>query len=582
MKRININEILNQKFNDFIVSKPLIIQNLIIAALKKILYIDKINNIIERFEHLDTKHFIMELFEYLNFTFLISNKDLQKIPSQGKVICVANHPIGSLDSLIILKAFLDIRKDVKIVANDVIANLHFLKNHLLPIDLFNKTFQRDNITQINKALDEENAVIVFPAAEVSRLKWFRIKDSKWRNGAIHYAQKSKSPLLPIYIDAKNSILFYIVSIFSKKLSMLLLVHELFNKKNKTVRVIIGDIIPAKVFTSQNLNINYQTKLLKKHVYKLKKNKANVYLTEKSVIHPIDKKILKREIDNSHYLGNIKDNKKIIVTTKQQSPNILCEIARLRELTFRKVGEGTGKMLDLDRFDDVYYHLVVWDENELEIVGSYRIGLGNELLNKLGANGFYTSILFNFSEEFIRNILPNSMELGRSFVQEKYWNTYALDYLWQGIGIYLANNPGIKYLFGPVSISSTYPYHIVGMIIFYFNKWFSDSTALASSKIKFTIPENQRTEYSSLFCASNPKDDYKVLKKMLNLFGYSVPILYKHYSDLCYDDGVRFLDFGVDPDFNNCFDGLILIDISKIKEEKKLRYIKSKCVSEVLT
>ncbi len=581
MRRININEILNQKFKNFIASKPPIIQNLIIAALKKILYVDKINNIIERFEHLDTKHFIMELFEYLNFTFLISNKDLQKIPSQGKVICVANHPIGSLDSLIILKAFLDIRKDVKIVANDVIAHLDFLKNHLLPIDLFNKTFQRDNISQINKALDEGNAIIVFPAAEVSRLKWLRIKDSKWRNGAVHYAQKSKSPLLPVYIDAKNSVLFYIVSIISKKLSMLLLVHELFNKKNKTVRVIIGDIIPAKAFTSQNLNVNYQTKLLKKHVYQLKKKKANVYLTEKSIIHPIDKKILKHEVDNSHYLGSTKDGKKIIITTKQQSPNILCEIARLRELTFRKVGEGTGKMLDLDRFDDVYSHLVVWDESELEIVGSYRIGLGDDLLNKLGVSGFYTSTLFNFSDEFIKSIMPNSLELGRSFVQEKYWNTYALDYLWQGIGSFLANNPDIKYLFGPVSISSSYPNHIIGMIVFYFNKWFSDSSALALSKIKFTISENQRVEYSNLLCADNPKDDYKVLKKMLNLFGFSVPILYKHYSDLCYDDGVKFLDFSVDPDFNNCVDGLILIDISKIKEEKKFRYLKAKQNIEIL-
>lgn len=582
MKQIDLNEIFDQKAKNFLSSKPIFVRNLFFALLKKILYIDKINSIIEKNAHLDTKHFIMELFDELNFSFLISDKDLQKIPSEGKVICVANHPVGSLDSLVLLKAFLDVRNDVKIIANDVIAHLDFLNDFLLPIDLYKKSLQRDNISSINKAFEDEKAVIVFPAAEVSRLKWYRVKDSKWRNGAIHYAQKFKSPVLPVYIDAKNSPFFYFVSLLSKKLSMLLLVHELFNKKSKTIRIIIGDLIPAKTFSSQNLNINYQTKLLKKHVYQLKRKKANIYKTEKSLIRPIDKKLLKHEVDNLSSIGSTKDGKKIFVTTKYKSPNILSEIARLRELTFRKVGEGTGKMLDLDKYDGYYSHLVVWDECKLEIVGSYRIGLGEELLNKYGLNGFYTSTLFNFNELFIKKYLPNSIELGRSFIQEKYWNTQALDYLWQGIGRFLAKNPNIEYMFGGVSLSSNYPPHAAGQIIFYFQKWFSLSKEFASAKKKYFFNSKQIEEYSMIFSGLTAKEDLKILKKMLSLYGYSIPVLYKHYADLCEEGGVNFLDFGIDPDFNNCIDGLILVDVSKIKEDKKKRYLEAEnkiCVLE---
>ena len=271
--------------------------------------------------------------------------------------------------------------------------------------------------------------------------------------------------------------------------------------------------------------------------------------------------------------------KIYLTTRENSPHTLNEIARLRELTFRKVGEGTGKKLDLDKYDSYYSHLIVWDDSELEIVGAYRIGIGAEILNKYGINGFYTSSLFNFNQKFIDEILPNSIELGRSFVQEKYWNTHALDYLWQGIGNFLFKNPEIKYMFGGVSISNSYPNHVIALIVYYFNKWYPAAANLASSKMKLTLKEKQLEEYSHLFFGQNAKDDFKILKKMLHLFGYSVPILYKHYSDLCFDNGVSFLDFSVDPDFKNCIDGLILIDVSKIKEEKKQRYLKPSLQAE---
>lgn len=571
MQAIDINDILNKKFTDYLNSKPLLVKKLLIKLLKKVLYIDKVNMLMEKFGHLNTKPIIMELFDYLNFSFIISNKDLQKIPSEGRVIIAANHPIGSLDSLALLKAVLDIRNDVLIVANDILGSLGFLKEHIIPFNLFHSKIQRNNLNAISLALKEEKAVIIFPAAEVSRLKYFRVQDSKWKKGAVYYAQKHKAPILPVYIEAKNSFLFYFVSMISKKLSTFLLPHELFNKRNKTIRIIIGNIIPAKAFATSNINLNYQTKMLKKHVYRLKKKKGNIFITEKSIIHPIAKKIIKKEVDAAEFLGKTKDNKRIILTTLKQSPNLLTEIARLRELTFRKVGEGTGNMLDIDKYDEHYFHLIVWDDIELEIVGAYRIGLGETLLKKNGIKGFYTSSLFNFTPHFIEKILPNSIELGRSFVQEKYWNTYALDYLWQGIGTYLSKNSNIKYLFGGVSLSSKYSQEIISLIVFYFNKWFSTDENFSYAKNKFIIDKKLIDDYNKIFGGTGVKEDLKNLKKILHQYGYSIPVLYKHYVELCDEGGVSFLDFGIDPDFNNCIDGLILLDVTKIKEEKRKRY-----------
>ncbi len=573
MKKIDLDEIIELRNKNFLAKKPVIIRKIIISLLKKILYIDKINAFIEKHGHLDSKHFIMEIFDYLNYSFLISDSDLQKIPSEGAVICVANHP-SSLDSLVILKAFLELRNDVKIVANDVILNFEYLKDYIIPVDIFNKSFQRKNIELINKALENENAVIIFPAAEVSRLKWLSIKDGKWRNSAVNYAHKFNAPILPVFIDSKNSPLFYLTSIINKSFSTLLLAHEIFNKKNKTTHVVVGDLIPSRSFKESNVGIPYQTKLLRKHIYHLGKKRKKVFTTEKNVIHPVDKKMLKYEVKNSDFIGSTTDGKSIFLTTRANSPNILNEIARLRELTFRKVGEGTGKKLDLDKYDGNYSHLFLWDDANLEIVGSYRIGIGKQIMEKFGINGFYTSSLFNFEQDFIDNVIPYSIELGRSFIQEKYWNTLALDVLWQGIGQFLNKNPQIKYMFGGVSITSNYSNQAMAWTIYYFKKWYSNQNSLALSKTQFIFKNRQLEEYPHLFFGKDSKEDFKILKKLLHLNGYSVAILYKHYSDLCTENGVSFLDFGVDPDFKNCVDGLILVDVTKIKDEKKERYLRT--------
>lgn len=550
----------------------LLMKKVVLRTITRILYLNRVEKFLQTNSHLEEKQFINQLFDDLNFSYLISSRDLQKIPAQGRLICVANHPIGSLDALSLLKAFLEVRRDVKIVANEVLYSIEPLRGLLIPVKLDSTAAQKNSIVAIQQALQSECAVIIFPAATVSRLSGLTIVDSKWHKGSIRFASRFNSSILPVHIEARNSIFFYVLSVVSKKFSTLLLIHELFNKKNQSITIRIGDVIPAKAFSSPIIDNDYQTKLLKKHVYQIGKGKKGIYTTEINIIHPIDRKLLKTELNNSQFLGVTRDNMKIYLTTRSESPNTINEIARLRELTFRKVGEGTGKNHDLDKFDHYYSHLVLWDDTELEIIGSYRIGNGNQIMSTLGQEGFYTSTLFKYSPDFKEKYLSNSIELGRSFVQNRYWNTNALTYLWQGIGTYLQSDPTIKYMFGGVSISNAYPPAAKEMIVYYFNKWFEDKDELAESKRQYNVSERQSIKYQNIFNSGTAKDDYKILKKMLKPYGFTIPVLYKHYSDLCDTGGVRFLDFGTDPDFENCIDGLILVEVDLIKEEKKQKFL----------
>lgn len=570
MQKIELAHILKEK-DIYIFRKHPFINNFLISLLERILLIKRVNNFIEKNSHLDTVTFIKELFDSINFSYLISSNEIERIPAEGRLICVSNHPIGSLDGLSLLKAFLEVRNDVKIIANDVLIALDIIKPYILPVNIFSlSTSKREYITTIKTALENECAVIIFPAASVSRLNWFRIMDSAWHKGAISLARKYSCPILPVYIEGKNSTLFYLVSLISKNISTLLLSYEMFNKKDRSIRIKIGELIPNKAFSNSYINDTYNIKLLKKHVYLFGKKNKTVFKTEKNVVHPVDRRFIKRELNNSRLLCSLNDKMQIYLTNKNDSPHCINEIARLRETTFRKIGEGTGRKLDIDKFDCHYSHIILWDDVELEIVGSYRIGNGKLILNNIGLGGLYTASLFNFSPEFETDYIPQSFELGRSFIQKKYWNTKALDYLWRGIGTYISLNPEIKFLFGAVSISNSYPEPAKKMIVHFYQKWYSSKVQLVESQNKYIAKLDH--EFSKLFNGNSSRKDYLILKNILKSMNSSVPVLYKHYTDLCDDGGVRFLDFGVDPDFKNCIDGLILVDIEKIKNEKKKKYI----------
>lgn len=263
-----------------------------------------------------------------------------------------------------------------------------------------------------------------------------------------------------------------------------------------------------------------------------------------------------------------------LTTLNESPNTLNEIARLRELTFKRVGEGTGGLLDIDKFDEHYHHLILWDPKEIEIVGAYRIGIGKDILKDHNIDGFYTSTLFDFTDTFIAGYLPFAFEMGRSFIQPKYWRTNALESLWHGVGAIVKLNPEVRYLFGAVSISGIYKEEAKNAIIYFYKKWFSSKYDLAKSKNRFIIPGKSLEDFQNILTGDTQKEDYLILKSILKPMGHSIPVLFKQYTDLCDNGGVQFLDFGIDELFGGCVDGLILVDLNYVKKDKLERYSKT--------
>jgi putative hemolysin len=572
MNLINIEEIILKKNISFLKNFPLLFRKFIFFLINKILYTSRVNGFISSHNDKIDIEFIDEIFEYLDFSYAVSKKDRDKIPSEGSLIVIANHPLGGLDGLVLLKMISEVRKDVKIIVNDVLMNLDNLKNLFLPFDIFSQSPQKSNILEITKAIKNQEVIIFFPAGEVSRFGINGIKDSSWHKGFLTFAQKYNVPIQPVYINAKNSKLFYFVSLISKKFSMFLLPKELFNKAEKTITIKIGNTISPKVINSGISQEKLLLKLIRKHLYAIGKNKKEIFKTEKNIIHPLDRKTIRNQLQKGELLSVTEDGKAIFLIDYYNNYDVIMEIARLREITFRKVGEGTGYKYDRDIFDKLYKHIVLWDETELEIVGSYRIGVCKEVIDKSGINGLYTSTLFNFSNKFA-DMLPYSIELGRSFVQAKYWNSNALDYLWQGIGAYLFHHPEVSFMFGGVSLSSSYSTEARNLMVYFYRKWFGDTSNLVVSKNRFEISNKNIEELQAIFNKDDYKEELKLLKSRLKVFGYSIPTLYKQYSELCDAGGVKFLDFGIDNDFQSCIDGFILVNVDMIKEAKKKRYIK---------
>lgn len=569
MTNLDLRSIIEEKAPDFLTKAHPFFMDMIIKIVERIIRLDSINKFL-RTHHQNGFEFIEELFDYLDFSYFVTSKDIKKIPAQGKLIIVANHPLGALDGLALLNIIGEIRQDVKIVANDVLMNIDNLHELFLPYNVFSHSMQKENIKKIEKALENEEAVIFFPAAEVSRMTYRGIRDKKWNKGAVRFAQKFNCPVLPIHINARNSLIFYFASLLHKGFSTLLLPRQIFRKKHGKIVIKIGDPISKDVFSKKVLNYHHQNKLLKKHVYKIGKDKKGIFETEKNIIHPCDARVIRNELENSELLKELPNGKKLFVVDYNNARNVLKEIARLRELTFRSVGEGTGEKKDFDVYDKYYKHIVLWDERELEIIGSYRLGLTKEILDKYGYRGLYNTAQFHFSRNFEPKLFK-SVELGRSFIQKKYWRSKALDYLWQGIGAFLNMHPDVEYLFGAVSISGSYSTEAKEMIVYYYEKWHGEYRHYAMANNPFVISRNKRDEFDEQFTGSNHNEDFRNLKMMLKNTGFTVPVLLRKYSELTEYGGAKFLSFGIDYGFANSIDCMIVLDLKMVKNAQRERY-----------
>lgn len=542
-----------------------------LALLKKLFYEERINRFLTAHGELEGVEFVEAVLDELEVDYAMASKDRANIPPAGRVVIIANHPMGGLDGLALLKLVSEVRKDVKIVANDLLMQFEPLQKLLLPVDNLGGKAGKKSLLAIHKALENEEAVIIFPAGEVSRIRPTGVKDGAWNSGFLKLAAKADAPILPVRIRAKNSSLFYTISTVYKPLSALMLPGELFKHRGKTIRFVVGAPVPKWAYDLPTLSLKRKAKLMKEHLFRLGRKGDGIFATETCIAHPEDRQALKAELKKAQLLGDTSDGKKIYLYNFERNSPLIREIGRLRELTFRKVGEGTGLRRDNDRYDRDYRHLILWDEERLELVGSYRIGETDKLLEHGELSRLYIPSLFEINEGF-EPYLRHAIELGRSFVQPRFWGTRALDYLWQGIGAYLRHHPEIKYMFGPVSISGSYPKAAKEMLVWYYSRYYGHKGNVARSKNPFTLSRAAETEMAEIFSGSDAEEDFKTLKEHLGQMGVAVPTLYKQYADVCEADGVKYCAFGVDPDFNDCIDGLLVVDVDRIKPAKRKRYI----------
>jgi putative hemolysin len=293
-------------------------------------------------------------------------------------------------------------------------------------------------------------------------------------------------------------------------------------------------------------------------------------TESAIARPERRSDLKKAMEHGEQLGTTPDGKTIYRFSGDECPVVLREIGRLRELTFRSVGEGSGKRRDIDRFDSYYEHLILWDEDDLEIAGAYRFVDAGRAIRDHGPAGIYSCSLFTL-DPADNQFLNSGLELGRSFVQQRYWGKRSLDYLWYGIGAFLRNRPHYRYLFGPVSISNDMPQLAKELLISFYRLYFSAPSNRCYSRNPFVFSQPQST-FGNTFSGNDYRQDFTRLKLLLNNLGTAVPPLYKQYTELCEPGGVIFLDFNIDSDFNNCVDGLVIVDTQLIRQSKRKRYM----------
>ncbi|MCU6192965.1 lysophospholipid acyltransferase family protein [Enterobacter sichuanensis] len=542
------------------------------SLLKRLFYEDEFQQFAAAHRHLKGLDMVEQVLEHLDIVCTISARDLEQIPEHGPLVIIANHPTGTLDGLALLYAVSRVRRDVKVVTNRMLTHLEPLSSLFIPVDNMGGRTAKTSLVQMEQHLQNAGVLIFFPAGEVSRPTRKGIRDKKWHPGFIKLAGKLRVPLLPVHIQAHNSLLFYASTLLSPTLSMLLLMQQMFRRRHSQLPIKIGQQIAWHHWHSATLSSREMAEQCRQHVMRLGKGVPDIFKTQCAIARPEDRATLKRALAQAECLGKTSDGKTIYLWQRngQEDAPLLRELGRLREIAFRAVEEGSGKRRDTDRYDDDYLHLILWDDEDLEIVGAYRFMPTASQVERRGLEGLYSYSLFHYDDK-MQDVLEHGIELGRSFIQPRYWGRRGLDYLWSGIGAYLARYPHYRYLFGPVSISGGLPPAARDLLVAFYRLWFPATHPLAASRQPYpaSLPD-----VLAQFSGVDYVDDLTKLKSLLGNLGCGIPPLYKQYSELCEPGGVQFIDFGSDPSFNDCVDGLVLVDLCYLKANRYQRYIEA--------
>jgi putative hemolysin len=567
----------------------------LLSSFKYFFGIERLNKLYHENDSYSGLAFIDSVLNTLNIKYSVPEDLYERIPSSGPFIIISNHPLGGIDGLLLLKLISEIRPDFKIQGNFLLEHVEPLRDYILPVNPFeNFKSVRSSYKGIKGAfrhLSEGKALGIFPAGEVSSydLKDFTITDREWQDSSIRFIRKAGVPVIPIHFDGYNSSLFYLLGQIHPLLRTAKLPSELLRKSKQTIMIQIGKPIkPLTIatFTTTTSLSHY----LRAKTYSLtprvkiepffKFNVRNNNPIKENIIEASDIEIIKSELstlDEKYFLFS-HGSFSAYCAPFYSIPNIMQEIGRLREITFREAGEGTNKSIDLDQYDIHYNHLLIWDHVNKKIAGSYRIGKGKDIMKRYGKNGFYSASLFKIKEGF-NPVLENSIELGRSFIIKEYQrHPMTLFLLWKGIFRFLRKNPGYQYLIGPVSISNNFSDQSKSLIVDFIAKNFFDSRLaefiIPAKKFKSSLKDRKNNK----IIINDIGNNLKALDLYINEFqeGFSIPILMKKYLKM----NGKIIGFNIDSDFNNCLDGLMIVNLSDIPFEIINNLTKSSKVSEV--
>ena len=514
--------------------------------------------------------FVERVLELLGTSYHVNARDRENIPVDGPLLVVANHPLGMQDALALLQLIGSVRPDVRMLGNNWLAVVPQLRNLLLDVDVFGNG-AASRLRGIYRAMERGEALLVFPAGEVSRMRPAGVRDGAWSDGFARLARRSRAPVLPVHLTAHNSAWFYGLSMLAKPLSTAMLPREAVAPGKRRIGVTIGPLVSADELERRSAGSSKRAaKLMRRHVYRVGQQRGLIFGGQAPLAHPEPATLVAAELQRAEKLAELRDGKQAWLFRGGLDSAVLREIGRLRELTFRRVGEGTGTRRDLDAYDAWYEHLVVWDPAVLRIVGAYRFGNGARLIGEHGLAGLYTSSLFNYSPA-LESRLAQGMELGRSFVAPAYWRSRALDQLWQGIGLYLQRHPEVRYLFGPVSISVTLPREAREWIVAAHQHYFG-VRGLATARQPFVVSQEVAAGVRRSLEGLDASAGLGKLRHHLDALGVSLPVLYRQYVELVEPAGVEFLGFGQDAGFSGCVDGLVMLDLANVKPAKRARYL----------
>ena len=547
------------------------------ALLMEVMKLNDINKVFSMNKHFEGLEFVDKILETIGVSIEFDKEDLKNIPKTGGFIAIANHPYGGIEGLALVKLLCTVRPEAKVMVNFILKKIPNLSDFFVAVNPFENVQHTSSISGLKATFDLLKSGVpigIFPAGEVStfNLESQEITDRLWHPVVGKLINKAKLPVVPIYFHGNNGVLFNILSFLHPTLRTAKLPSEFLNKQGLKIKVRIGK--PIKIADiSYNKDSNKLLDFLRARTYALgtsleqeKKlfNPVNLFKRKKkpeAIVAETEKSLLVNEVTT---LANFKvwdeKNYQVYITPTVNIPYILREIGRLREITFREVGEGSNKKIDLDNYDIYYNHLFIWDKDAEMIVGAYRIGKGDEILNTMGKRGFYISELFKIKEPFYP-ILRQGIELGRSWVRKEYQlKPLPLFLLWKGILKYLIENPKYRYMIGPVSISNNFSKFSKSLMVDYITKNHFDYELA-----HYVKPKNKFKADLSPIDTDLLIENSETLKDLDSLIGdietshMKIPVLLRQYLNL----NAKIICFNIDPKFSDCLDGFLVVDTHQI-------------------